>query len=140
VPGLAAKPVLDIDVIVGSQAGMLLAIKKLGEIGYAYRGNLGIEGREAHRAEVNEPAHNLYVSREGCDALRDHLTFRDYLRAHPGTAVVYADLKRALARRFPEDVDRYAVSKTDFVTNVLEMAGISGARIAHIRRENGKNA
>jgi GrpB-like predicted nucleotidyltransferase (UPF0157 family) len=139
VPGLAAKPVLDIDVIVRDQDGVQLAIERLSAIGYSYRGNLGIEGREAFRAAVNEPAHNLYVCREDCDALRDHLMFRDYLSGHPETARAYADLKRALASQFPDDIDRYAMSKTDFVTGILRAAGTSQARIDHIRRENGFN-
>ncbi len=137
VPGLAAKPILDVDVIVGSSEGVLVAIERLAGIGYIHRGNLGIDGREAFRATVNQPAHNLYVCHEASAALRDHLTFRDYLRAHPETAEAYANLKRTLAREFPEDVEHYAVAKTDFITGVLEIAGISKARIEHIRRENG---
>lgn len=137
VPGLAAKPILDIDVIAGSHEGVQLAIERLAGIGYIHRGNLGIDGRETFRATVNEPAHNLYVCHEGSAALRDHLTFRDYLRTHPETAEIYADLKRTLARQFPEDVERYAVAKTDFIPGILEVAGISMARIEHIRRENG---
>lgn len=76
------------------------------------------------RAAVNEPAHNLYVCRENSAALDDHLTFRDYLRAHPETARAYADLKRDLARQFPDDIDSYATSKTTFVTGVLQAAGV----------------
>lgn len=137
VPGLPAKPVLDIDVIVPSQQGMLLAIERLASLGYSHRGNLGIEGREAFRAAVNDPAHNLYACIEGCPALTDHLAFRDYLRAHPETAQAYARLKRSLALQFPHDVDSYAVAKTDFITGILADAGVSRARIGHIRRENG---
>jgi GrpB-like predicted nucleotidyltransferase (UPF0157 family) len=137
VRGLAAKPIVDLDVIVRSEGDVALAIERLGAIGYAYRGNLGIEGREAFRAAVNEPAHNLYVCREDCAAVRDHVTFRDYLRAHPETARAYEELKRDLARQFPEDIDRYSVAKTDFVTGILKTAGIGVERIAHIRRENG---
>lgn len=47
VPGLAAKPVLDIDIVVRSQEGVLMAIERLPALGYSYRGNLGIEGRDA---------------------------------------------------------------------------------------------
>ena len=110
---------------------MRLAIESLAKIGYTHRGNL--EGREAFRADLNEPAHNLYLCRQDSEALRDHLTFRDYLRAHPEAAQAYADLKRALAGRF----DGYATAKTDFVTGLLECAGISAGRIRHIRSENG---
>lgn len=137
VPGLAAKPILDIDVVVASQEAVQLAIERLAAIDYSHRGNLGIEGREAFRAASNQPAHNLYVCRKDSAALRDHLTFRDYLRAHPETAQAYANLKQDLARHFPDDIDRYATAKTDFITGVLENAGISSDRIAHIRCENG---
>ena len=137
VPGLSAKPVLDIDLIVRLEEGVLRAIDRLAAIGYTHRGNLGIEGREAFRAAVDCPAHHLYVCREDSAVLRDHLTFRDYLRGHPNTAQAYADLKRTLARKFPNDVDSYAQAKTDFVTGVLQAAGISHERIEEIRRENG---
>ena len=137
VPGLAAKPIIDLDVIVRSHEGVLMAVERLTAIDYAYRGNLGIEGREAFRAAVNEPAHNLYVCRGDSLALRDHLVFRDYLRAHPETADAYARLKRDLARQFHDDIDLYAQSKTNFITGILEAAGISRSRIDYIRRENG---
>ena len=107
-------------VVAGSQEGVALAIERLSGIGYTHRGNLGIDGREAFRAGRNVPAHHLYVCREDSGALRDHLTFRDYLRTHPETARAYGDLKRKLARQFPEDVDSYATAKTDFVTGVLD--------------------
>jgi len=104
VPGLAAKPIIDLDVIVRSDEGVLLAIERLTAIDYAYRGNLGIAGREAFRAAVNDPAHNLYVCRSDSAALHDHLVFRDYLRAHPETAQIYGVLKRDLARQYSDDV------------------------------------
>jgi len=140
VPGLAAKPVLDIDIIVESEQGVHQAIERLAKIGFTHRGNQGIEGREAFRAttnDPNDPAHNLYVCRQNSAALRDHVTFRDYLRTNPETAKAYADLKRSLTAQFPHDVNSYATAKTDFVTRVLETAGTSAARIAEIRRENG---
>lgn len=137
VPGLAAKPILDIDVIVNSEQGVLLAIERLTSIDYTYCGNMGIEGREAFRPAKDEPRHHLYVCREDSAALRDHLTFRDYLRSHLETAQAYADLKRALALEFPDDIDSYAIAKTNFVLGVLESAGIPRERLDHIRRENG---
>jgi GrpB-like predicted nucleotidyltransferase (UPF0157 family) len=136
VPGLAAKPVLDIDIIVESDEAVHHAFERLAKIGYTHRGNLGIEGRDAFRAAINDPAHNLYVCRQDSAALHDHLTFRDYLRTNPETAKAYADLKRTLAAQFPSDVNSYATAKTDFITGVLETAGTSAARIAEIRREN----
>jgi GrpB-like predicted nucleotidyltransferase (UPF0157 family) len=137
VPGLAAKPILDIDVVVRSEQDLVLTIERLATIDYTHRGNLGIEGREAFRAAVNVPAHNLYACRMDSAALQDHLMFRDFLRTHPDTAQGYAELKRHLARQFPDDVDSYATAKTHFVLDVLGTAGIPHARIDQIRRENG---
>lgn len=98
--------------IVRSQEGVQMAIERLSAIDHAYRGNLGIEGREALRAAVNEPAHNFYVCSVDSAVLRGHIVFRDYLRAHPETAAAYVRLRRDLAAQFPDEIDRYAQSKT----------------------------
>jgi GrpB-like predicted nucleotidyltransferase (UPF0157 family) len=137
VPELAAKAIVDIDVIVPANEGVRLAVDRLAAIGYVHQGNLGVEGREAFRATLNQPAHNLYVCGADSAALHDHLVFRDYLRAHPETARAYAALKRVLAQQYPDNIDLYAQSKTNFVTGILETAGIPRSRIDHIRRENG---
>ena len=61
VPGLPAKPVIDLDVIV-AKATLPEAIQSLGELGYAWEGDLGIQGREAFRSPVGEPRPTLRLS------------------------------------------------------------------------------
>ena len=102
VPNLAAKPIIDIDVLLASEALLPSAIERLADVGYIHQGNLGIPEREAFMALVNDPPHHLYVCPPSSAEFRRHIAFRDYLRAHPRDAKAYGDLKTALAQRFRE--------------------------------------
>ena len=119
VPGLPAKPILDIDVVIPSRAALPDAIVRLATLGYAHQGDLGIASREAFRSPADLPAHNLYVCAEDSSELHRHLTFRDYLRAHPDDAKRYGELKRDLATRHTNDIDGYVNGKAAFVQMVL---------------------
>ncbi len=127
VPGLLAKPIIDIDVVVASEDGVARAIGALGRAGYEHQGDLGIPGREAFRAPSDGgPARHLYVVVDGNRPYRDHVDLRDYLRTHPAEAREYATLKAALAARFPtdgpEDREAYTDAKADFIQGVLAAA------------------
>lgn len=122
VPGLAAKPVIDLTVVVAAPGDVPEAIRRLAGIGYQHQGDQGIPGREAFSSPPGPPVHHLYVCAEGNRELRRHLLFRDYLRVHPETARQYGDLKRALAERYRTDRDGYSQAKTDFVEGVLREA------------------
>ena len=122
VPGLAAKPVIDIDVVVPSRADVAEAIERLRRLGYVYQGDKGIPGREAFMWPPGAMRHHLYVVVDGTVAHAAHVAFRDHLRAHPETAARYAALKRALAENYPDDPLGYTEAKTQFVTSVLAAA------------------
>jgi GrpB-like predicted nucleotidyltransferase (UPF0157 family) len=128
VPGLAAKPIIDIDVLLATSELLPTAIERLSNIGYSYQGNLGIAEREAFRAPASDPPHHLYVCPPGSREFQRHLAFRDYLRAHPIEAKTYGDLKRSLAKKFREDWDAYLAGKTEFVTRLTALA-LSGQRV-----------
>jgi GrpB-like predicted nucleotidyltransferase (UPF0157 family) len=137
VPGLAAKPVIDIDIVVRDEVGVASAIGRLATLGYVHRGNLGIEGREAFaNPPTGLPEHNLYVCPAGSVALGNHLAVRDYLRAHPGTAQRYGDLKKQLATTCPHDIDSYIDGKTAFILAILRGAGFSDVQLAAIEHAN----
>lgn len=121
VPGLAAKPVIDLDVIAPSRDAVMLAIRALASLGYRHVGDLDIPGREALREPAGDPRHNLYVCARDAVPLVEHLTFRDYLRGNPAKAAEYAALKKRLAPQF-DDVNDYAEAKTDFVRACLAAA------------------
>ena len=122
VPNLAAKPIIDIDVVLTTLADLPAAIERLAKIGYIHQGSLGVAGREAFISSVKDVPHHLYVCSAGSKALEDHLAFRDYLRSHPREAKAYADLKRALATKFRDDRSGYVSGKTAFVAEMLSRA------------------
>ena len=137
VPGLSAKPVIDIDVVVPDSAvAIRAAIDGLGTLGYEHRGNLGIEGREAFLQPAGLPRHHLYVCPEGNLGLRNHLVLRDHLRTHPDDAATYGVLKQELAAAFPDDIDSYVFHKTAFVLDVLRRAEFPEADLATIEHQN----
>ena len=135
VPGLAAKPVIDIDAVIPIHAKVVTIIGRLARIGYVHRGNLGIEDREAFSAPTDAPRHHLYVCRRGSVALRNHLTLRDHLRRNPDDCTAYAALKRTLAAECA-DVDQYSRRKTDFILSILARYTFSEPELAMIRRPN----
>ena len=136
VPGLAAKPVIDISAVVSNEADVSVAIERLATLGYVHRGNLGVEGREAFDSPHALPAHHLYVCPSDSLALVNHLKLRDHLRANPSAAKEYGELKRRLAAQFPHDIDRYIDGKTDFILRTLKVAGLPADRLKVIERTN----
>jgi GrpB-like predicted nucleotidyltransferase (UPF0157 family) len=138
VPGLAAKPIIDMSVIVASDREVPLAIARLATLGYMHLGTLGIEGREAFRRPDGSPPHNLYVCPQGSLGVQNQLAVRDYLRAHPEMARAYGELKMRLAHEFPQDIDSYVAGKTDLILGILREQGLSAERLEAIERANRK--
>jgi GrpB-like predicted nucleotidyltransferase (UPF0157 family) len=122
VPNLAAKPIIDIDVLLVSETSLAKAIERLARLGYIHQGDLGIPEREAFMALDNEPLHHLYACPPRSSEFRRHIAFRDYLRAHSDDARAYGDLKRSLAQRFREDRDAYMTGKDGFVKELTSRA------------------
>ena len=120
VPGLAAKPIIDIDVLLRSSIDLPVVIRKLAELGYEHKGDLGVSGREAFRANAASVQHHLYVCPPGSREYDRHLAFRNYLRAHAADANAYALLKRELASKFGSDRDGYNQAKSEFVHRILQ--------------------
>ena len=127
VPGLAAKPIIDMLVAVTSlKEAREHAVPALEALGYAYWSDdpapdrlffvkgLPPNGPRTHHVHIVEPtvSHN---PRLGAFEFADRLLFRDYLRAHPDEAQRYEDLKRDLAARFSDDREAYTNGKTEYV-------------------------
>jgi GrpB-like predicted nucleotidyltransferase (UPF0157 family) len=122
VPGLPAKPIIDLDVVIASEAQMPAVIERLASIDYAHWGEQGIAGRHAFKPPARLPKHHPYVCAADNRELARHLAFRDHLRRHPDEAAAYAALKRQLADQYGADRDGYSIAKTDFVERVLAEA------------------
>jgi GrpB-like predicted nucleotidyltransferase (UPF0157 family) len=119
VPGLAAKPIIDLDVVVATPGDLPAVAERLRPLGYRHEGDLGVPGRDAFAAPPGSPPHHLYVCPLGSPALARHLALRDLLRADPEAAAAYADLKRTLAARFRHDRAAYTDAKTPFIDALL---------------------
>jgi GrpB-like predicted nucleotidyltransferase (UPF0157 family) len=122
VPGLAAKPIIDIDVLLRSETALSAAIERLASLGYTHEGDLGIPEREAFLPPANDPPHHLYVCPPNSAEFRKHIVFRDYLRAHPDDARIYGDLKLALADEFRDNRSAYLAAKGQFVAELTNLA------------------
>jgi GrpB-like predicted nucleotidyltransferase (UPF0157 family) len=135
VPGLAAKPVIDIDVVVADASAIPAAVKALTSLGYEHLGPVGIPDREAFRRPPGTEKHNLYVCPAGGQGLRNHLAIRNHLRTHPAAVEAYAALKRRLADEAP-DIDAYVIGKTDLIISFLRAEGIDEQTLTAIERAN----
>lgn len=128
--GLAAKPIIDLDVVIDSMSIFPQVIIKLSELGYFHEGNLGVKNREAfaRRDEnvpyskdmIKKPEHHLYVCVRESDPLIKHITFRDILRKHPHLVREYSMLKKELAEKYKNNRSGYTEGKTEFVQSVME--------------------
>ncbi len=135
VPGLAAKPVLDVDVIVDG-AEVAAAVAALESVGYVHRGDLGVTGREAFHAP-GPPRRNVYVCAAGTPNVRNHLAVRDVLRSRTDLRDAYAAVKRALAADPAMDIDTYIAGKSAVLQEVLDASGeLDDDELAAIRRLN----
>ena len=121
VPGLAAKPVVDIQVSVADPGGEPRYVPPLQAIGLVLRSR-----DELHRflrPPAGQPREvHVHVCAAGGQWERDHLLFRDYLRAHRAACHLYAEAKRASARRWSDDGWAYTEAKTGIILDILEQA------------------
>ncbi len=138
VQGLAAKPIIDMTIVVPTGAAMQTVIDRLTVIGYRHRGDLGVPGREAFARPQGTPGHHLYACVAGNDGLRNHLAVRDYLRHDAVAALAYGNLKKQLSARFADDIDGYIDGKTDFILTILAGADLSPQQMDIIRVSNSK--
>ena len=134
VPGLAAKPVVDIMPGLRSLGDSPHIVKPLQKLGYQYfpehetvmpeRRYFALPAGDKHRARRLFHIHAVETTTE---FWRRHLAFRDYLRANPETAEEYAALKRRLAAEYGSDRVGYTEAKTDFITRIESLALTEGA-------------
>jgi len=121
VPGLAAKPIVDIQVSVADLGGEPRYVPLLEAIGLVLRSRDELHRYFRPPADQPREAH-VHVCAAGGQWERDHLLFRDYLRAHPAACLRYAEAKRAGARRWSDDGWAYTEAKTGVILDILEQA------------------
>ena len=121
VEGMAAKPIIDIDVVMESYEVFPMIQHRLEQAGYTHLGTLGVEGREVFDGGQDPgwmPCH-LYVCSQDGKAYLEHIALRNYLRQNAEARQAYARLKENLAERYHQDVDAYCENKTAFIQQIL---------------------
>jgi GrpB-like predicted nucleotidyltransferase (UPF0157 family) len=123
VPGLAAKPVIDCDIVVAREDAAA-ASQVLAGLGFTPEGDLGVPLRWAFREPERLARTHTYVCAEGALSLRNHLAVRDTLRADPDLREQYAEVKRR-AGATAANIDEYIRAKSAIVQRILAAAGLS---------------
>lgn len=119
VPGLDAKPIIDILVGVEGLDASRPAFDLLARLGYLYAPYLADEMHWFCKPHPSRRTHHLHLVPVGTQRYSDELYFCDRLRADPDLARRYANLKRSLAYRFKHDREAYTQAKTTFIDEVL---------------------
>lgn len=121
IPGLAAKPVIDILAGRPSNVPGRAYVAAFRQLGYEHKGAFGVPGRNYFRRGLPR-THHVHLVRLTSDLWREPLLFRDYLREHPDIAREYETLKRELAAMYLHDKERYTDAKGPFVRSIVRRA------------------
>jgi len=130
VPGLCAKPKIDIDIVLRSAEAIPEGIARMNGAGiYKYRGDKYQDGMWAFTTGHGSLGERLYLCAPATVTHLQRLLFRDHLRQHPEAAAEYAALKRKLASETENDWDYYTGGKAAFVAEIVNQAANRLARI-----------
>jgi GrpB-like predicted nucleotidyltransferase (UPF0157 family) len=124
IPNIYAKPVIDLLVEVRDIAEADGRNSAMRSLGYEVKGEFGIPGRRYFRKDNREGirTHQVHAFEAGSAEVVRHLSFRDYMIAHPEDAQEYSELKQKLARQHPENMDGYMDGKDDFIKDIDQKA------------------
>ncbi|HAU1604270.1 TPA: GNAT family N-acetyltransferase [Legionella pneumophila] len=129
VPGLAAKPVIDMIPVILDLSKVDSANTAMRTLGYEAKGEYGIPFRRYFQKGDNQRTHHAHVFELGNSEIERHLKFRDWMRSHPEDREAYARLKQELARQYSDDITAYCLGKEDFIAIIDKKAGFNGLRM-----------
>jgi GrpB-like predicted nucleotidyltransferase (UPF0157 family) len=123
VPGLAAKPILDLGIAVADESIVTACVPQLTALGYTYRGYRGADqGHFFDLGPDHHLTHYLHMLLIDDPGWWNYLRFRDYLRAHPAARAAYLHLKQDLATQYAADRAAYSAAKATFIQDILAAA------------------
>lgn len=123
VPGLCAKPIIDILPVVRNLDAVDACNAQFQALGYEAMGEWGIPGRRYFRKGGDNRTHHIHIFRQDNHSEIDrHLAVRDFLRSHPADAEAYGKLKMSLAKQYPENIEAYCDGKDAFVKELERRA------------------
>jgi len=124
IPNIYAKPIIDMLVQVKDIAKLDEQSSAMTALGYEIMGEFGIPGRRFFRKdnETGTRTHHVHIFEFNLSEVQRHLAFRDYMIAHPDDAHKYSELKRKLAKQYPEDLRGYVDGKDGFIKEMEKRA------------------
>ena len=121
-PGIKAKPVIDILVEVKDIEGVDQYNHKMKELGYEAMGEYGIPKRRFFRRGGDKRTHHIHIFQLGNEEIERHINFKEYLIAHPDKAREYSKLKEKLANNYTYNVENYNNGKSYFIKEIDKKA------------------
>ena len=121
IPGIMAKPIVDLIPVVSSVEALDDAARRIEALGYEYLGEFGLPGRRYCRLidpVSGKRVFQLHCYQPDAEEFPRHLAFRDYLRAHPAIAKEYEAEKIRAAALHPGDVLAYNNEKNDWIQRI----------------------
>lgn len=124
IPTIYAKPIIDILVQVKDIAKVDEQSSAMTALAYQNMGEFGLPGRRFFRKHNEEGirTHHVHFFKINVAEVQRHLAFRDYMIAHPEDAIKYSDLKRKLAKQYPNDIEAYVNGKDGFIKEMERKA------------------
>jgi GrpB-like predicted nucleotidyltransferase (UPF0157 family) len=123
IPGLKAKPEIDLLIVVRSISEIDAVNLEMAELGYDVRGECGIEGRHYYSKDTNSRrTHKAHVCEAQHRNVGRQLAFRDYLRDHPEDAREYEALKTRLAEANTDGIAQYLDGKRPYIEIIIQKA------------------
>jgi GrpB-like predicted nucleotidyltransferase (UPF0157 family) len=120
IPSIYAKPIIDLLVEVKDIFNVDEQSLAMDALGYRVLGEFGISGRRFFLKDSQEGirTHHVHIFEVASAQVERHLSFRDYMNAHPEDAQKYSELKRKLAREHPTNIDGYMDGKNEFIKDI----------------------
>lgn len=135
VPGLCAKPKIDVDIVLSSKELIPQGIERLKAVGYDYHGNKYDDGMWAFTTGRGSFGERVYLCAPGTPTHQKRLFFRDHLRTHPEDAKSYGLLKQRLASETDNDWDHYIGSKGPFVASIVSKAATENVQAVTAKKD-----
>jgi GrpB-like predicted nucleotidyltransferase (UPF0157 family)/GNAT superfamily N-acetyltransferase len=129
VPGLAAKPVIDILPVVKNIVHVDQSNAAMEKLGYVAKGEFGMLFRRYFQKGSEDRTYNVHVYEESNQEIERYLKFRDWMRVHSDDRNAYGNLKKELALKFPHDILSYCMGKDEFVACIDAKTGFDGIRV-----------
>ncbi len=122
VPGLVAKPIIDILIEVQDLTALDACNGEMEAIGYTVKGEFGIPGRRYFQKGGSDRTHQVHAFTRHDDNVIRHIAFRDYLLSFPAIAEEYAVLKKRVAKQCNDDIEKYCDGKDAFIKHHEKIA------------------